>query len=312
VDKDLDGHGQTRNCVQVEDSLYHSAAKTPNAFLECYLVVVSSRNALMPSLDPADLDALGRAVKLLENPGLAARLANYAGVPLEALFKRLPASAGNAVRQSVSVALERCLDMALYRIDGGFRFLRSTRMSKVAVAASGAAAGAFGIAALAAELPVTTALMLRSIAQIARAEGEDVTSPEGRVNCLEVLALGGHAGEDDQAEIGYFAVRAALAQEVTAAIRFLNTASARESAPVLIRLLESIGARFGIVVSEKAAAGAIPAIGALGSATVNVLFMDHFQGMAKGHFAIRRLERKYGAEVVKYHYSRLLERAGKN
>ncbi len=258
-------------------------------------------------MEPGDLESLERAVRLLENPGFAARLANYAGVPLEALFKRLPQSATNAVRHSVSVALERCLDVALLRFDKGSRVLRSKNMSKLAVAATGATAGAFGIAALALELPITTAVMLRAIAEIGRTEGEDVRSPEGRVNCLQVLALGGPAEGDDQSEIGYFAARAALAQEVSAAIQYLNAAGSRESAPVLVRLLEAVSARFGIVVSEKAAAGAVPAIGALGAATINVLFMDHYQGMARGHFAIRRLERKYGESVVKQHYTKIVE-----
>ena len=45
--------------------------------------------------------------------------------------------------------------------------------SIVLSAASGAAGGAFGLASLPVELPVSTTIMLRSIADIARAEGED-------------------------------------------------------------------------------------------------------------------------------------------
>lgn len=253
----------------------------------------------------ADLDALKQAVKRLETPGFVARLADYVGVPVEAVLRRLPSAATQAIRQSVTTALGRCMDAALLGFDDAkWRVFRSESFAKAAVAVTGAGAGAFGLAALAVELPVTTSVMLRSIAEIARAEGEDVRSPEGRVACLEVLALGGRSSADDDAEIGYFAVRAALAQEVTAAIRFLNTVSDREAAPVLIRLIESIGARFGIVVSEKAAAGAIPVIGAVGGATINTLFMRHYQDMAHGHFTVRRLERQYGAEAVRREYER--------
>ena len=53
--------------------------------------------------------------------------------------------------------------------------------------------------------------------------------------------------------------------------------------------------RFGLVVSDKVAAGALPILGAVGGATVNVIFMDHFQRVAQAHFALRRLERTYGA-----------------
>jgi hypothetical protein len=57
-----------------------------------------------------------------------------------------------------------------------------------------------------------------------------------------------------------------------------------------------------LFLSEKAAAQAVPAIGAAGGAIINTLFIDHFQDMARGHFIIRRLERKYGKEIVEHTY----------
>jgi EcsC protein family len=55
---------------------------------------------------------------------------------------------------------------------------------------------------------------------------------------------------------------------------------------------------FGVVVTQKLAAQAIPLVGALGGAAVNYAFIEHFQDMARGHFIVRRLERAYGKEVV--------------
>jgi hypothetical protein len=46
-------------------------------------------------------------------------------------------------------------------------------------------------------------------------------------------------------------------------------------------------------------------IGALGGAAVNYAFIDHFQSVARGHFTVRRLERKYGKEVVFAAYERI-------
>jgi len=40
-------------------------------------------------------------------------------------------------------------------------------------------------------------------------------------------------------------------------------------------------------------------------ATVNVAFADHFQTLARGHFIVRRLERKHGAGLVAFEYQRL-------
>jgi hypothetical protein len=43
--------------------------------------------------------------------------------------------------------------------------------------------------------------------------------------------------------------------------------------------------------------------------TVNYAFIDHFQDVARGHFAIRRLERAYGKETVRAHYERIRDEA---
>ena len=46
---------------------------------------------------------------------------------------------------------------------------------------------------------------------------------------------------------------------------------------------------------------------ALGGAAVNYAFIDHFQDVARGHFAIRRLERTYGKDIVRAEYDRARE-----
>jgi len=49
--------------------------------------------------------------------------------------------------------------------------------------------GLFGAASLPIELPVTTILILRAIADIARHHGEDLSTIEGRLACVEVFAM---------------------------------------------------------------------------------------------------------------------------
>jgi hypothetical protein len=85
---------------------------------------------------------------------------------------------------------------------------------------------------------------------------------------------------------------------VTEAARFIAERGIVEGSPVLVRLITQVASRFGTVVSRKAAAQTIPVIGALGGAAVNYAFIDHFQSVARGHFTVRRLERKYGKETV--------------
>ena len=174
---------------------------------------------------------------------------------------------------------------------------------------SGALGGAFGLLALTVELPFSTTLMLRSIADIARSEGEQITDVRAKLACLEVFAMGGTRSEDDGAETGYFAVRAALAGALTEAAKYMTQHGLTGAgAPAIVRFLSKIASRYSIQVSEKAAVQAIPLIGAAGGATINLLFMDHFQNMARGHFIVRRLERTYGVEPIRERYRRLSTR----
>jgi hypothetical protein len=66
-----------------------------------------------------------------------------------------------------------------------------------------------------------------------------------------------------------------------------------------------IASRFGVVVGQKFAAQAIPVVGALSGAAVNYAFIDHFQEIARAHFAVRRLERRYGKDAVRMAYDKL-------
>ena len=101
------------------------------------------------------------------------------------------------------------------------------------------------------------------------------------------------------AETSYYATRAFLAKAVSEAAQLVaERGLAQRSSPVIVELITAVGSRFGLVVSEKVAAGAIPVIGAIGGAAVNLAFMEHFQKLAQAHFAIRRLERQHGPAEV--------------
>jgi EcsC protein family len=67
----------------------------------------------------------------------------------------------------------------------------SSYLHKALAATSGAVGGSFGLPALPIELLISTVIMLRSIGDVARAEGEDLHDPETALSCLQVFALGG-------------------------------------------------------------------------------------------------------------------------
>ncbi len=274
---------------------------------------------VMPArLSREELADLAEAVRLLENESLASRLTGLLGRQVEAIGRALPSPARKAVALATESALKTALWVALRSFgskssssSSSANAKASNRWHKAAAAASGALGGAFGLGALAVELPVSTTILLRSVADIARGQGEDLASPEAALACIEVFALGGRSAPGEAAlEGGYFAVRAALAQSVSESARFiLRQGLAGETAPVLVRLISQIAARFGVAVSEKIAAQAVPIVGAVGGAAVNAAFAEHFQTMARGHFIVRRLERRHGQDVVHFEYQRLRNEA---
>src|ERR1700730_7557585 len=216
-------------------------------------------------MTPEDLTALERAVRSLEHPSFATRLTNVVGRPIELVGDVLPTYARRAIAIATSKALQAALKVALRTVPrshhAGSQFLH-----KYLAMASGAAGGTFGLATLPLELPVSTIIMLRSIAEIAQSEGENLSDPEAALSCVQVFALGGrtNAGE---LEGGYFAVRGMLAKSVTEAARYIaQRGIVEEGAPVLVRFLGQVASRFGLVVTQKLGAQAIPVIGALGGA----------------------------------------------
>ncbi len=253
-----------------------------------------------------DIEDLREARSLLENPSLAARISNLLGAAIGKGFEYLPKKWNLVVQEAAKLALEKALSFAILTLNSRIKPASSDKFHKILTAATGAGGGSFGLAALSIELPVTTTIMLRSVADIARSEGENVNLVETKLQCLNVFALGGPKKTDDATETGYFAVRALLANSVSDAAKYIaEKGLSQKGAPAIVRFISALTARFGIVVSEKVAAQAIPVIGGIGGLFINTVFMDHFQDMARGHFTIRRLERKYGENLVKQEYDKL-------
>ena len=258
-------------------------------------------------LSAEDLNDLRGAAVRLEGRSFAMVLAQKVGMPVEAVLKLLPARVQSNVGGVVNKALEQCLRVALTLGKPGGGGVRSKRLHTATTAVTGAVGGFFGLPGLAVELPVTTTVMLHSIAEIARSQGEDLTQPEAALACLQVLALGPEGRPSSEAlESAYYATRAALAQVTRDAAAYVaEKGLAKEGAPALVSFLSKVAARFGLEVTEKAAAQMVPIAGAAGGMALNVLFMQYFQRLAEGHFTVRRLERKYGAEMVRAAYEGL-------
>ena len=252
---------------------------------------------------PEDRVALQTAIQQLERTTYATRLTGLLGKQIENASSFIPARIRRIAAQATARALRAAMQTALRSL-GQQAGPASPRLHRALATATGAAGGAFGLVSLPLELPLSTVILLRSIADIARQHGEDLSKPEAALACMEVFALGSRSPEDDYMDSSYFAVRTLLARTISEAARYMTaTTAANEAAPIMVRFLGQIAARFGVVVSQKFAAQAVPVLGAAGGAAVNYAFMDHFQTLARGHFTIRQLERKYGSEKVKASYN---------
>ncbi len=240
---------------------------------------------------------------MLENPGLAARLADLLGKPIDLGFKALPSDWNRRVLDIARKALLKGLGFAVRTLGESRSGKSRDRLHRILATGSGIAGGAAGLASIPIELPISTTIMLRSIADIARSEGHDISSLEVKLSCLEVFALGGRNSRDDSADEGYWLVRAALSKSISEAAGYIGKRGlAEESAPPIVRLLSAIASRFSIVITDEVAAKAVPVIGAVAGGAVNLAFMQHFQQMARGHFIIKRLEKKYGSALVEKVY----------
>jgi EcsC protein family len=259
-------------------------------------------------LSRANHKALMRAVDALENANFAARIADYAGAPINKVVRLLPRPASRSLSRAVEATMHNCLKTAIGSLDH-VPAPPATFLSTAIAGFTGGVSGFFGIPALMVELPLTTTIMLRAIADIARHNGENLDTLEARLACLQVFALGSR-GSAVRADLGYFAARTLLARLSGNAAAFLVERGAQELSGVMINsLMAEIVSRFSIVVSDRIAASALPVVGAVGGATINVIFMNHFQQIAQGHFTVRRLEREYGVDTVRLHYAELAARS---
>ncbi len=275
-------------------------------------------------LHPSDREFVREAVRALERPGRLIELINgVAGRPVEALIKRLPDRAAKTLNRAVYRALNRAVEWAAAtlerpgsaparaELDTPLSHARASALAHTTAAALlGGLSGAFGIALVALELPVTTTVMLRSIASIARDMGADLSDPATRLECVSVFSFGGPSPDDDATDSSYLATRLGLGLLVRDAGKYIAGRSAQQvadalargGAPELADLIARISARFGYAVTDIASAQIVPVVGALGGAAINACFTNYFNRIALYHFGIRKLERLYGEQAVEAAY----------
>ncbi len=255
------------------------------------------------TISPEDEATLKRAKQKMEQIGWAMQGLNKVGNVIESRIALLPKKQQEWLQQLSYKVLHTVVKSNLLSMKKGKgRSVPWNKTYKALVTSSGLVGGAFGASAFAVDLTVATKLMMRSIMDIARSEGEDLSELDTQLACLQVFALGGKTKHDDSLETGYYASRIAVSSAVRGGTKALE-GLLRGSTNPLLQLIATVAARFSVQVSEKFVAQAVPVLGAAGGASINLAFIHHFQNMAQAHFAVRRLERVYGEKEVRRSYA---------
>jgi hypothetical protein len=229
------------------------------------------------------------AAILLDARGIVIRTSEWLGGKLHGVGRRFAEFGPHLLGEDWQARYQTLVESALrkaYRIGTLGLDTASQRQpwrwfSRLVAATTGGASGFVGAPGIAADLPITTCLIVRSIAEIARAHGENLESAYTRQACIEVFAFGGPEIEDNDIDIAYWTIRGSLSHA---------------SITLLIR---QVAARLGVALSQKYLAQAVPLIGAAAGSTLNYVFMDYYQQMARVHFTLRELERRYDPDAVR-------------
>lgn len=271
------------------------------------------------NISPEDLETIKKARGSMEDIGYLMQGLNKIGGTIESGIKMIPQKQQVWLQSNIDKILMTMVKSNLTTMQKGKSFKKpSSKVYKALVTSTGALSGAFGsttgigTAIFTSELAISTNFIMRSIMDIARSEGEDIYDMETQLSCLNVFALGGDSKDDDGLETSYYTSRMVMDNAIKSAGSYISKNGISginklflNSANPLVKLISSITSRFTVQVSEKFIAQAVPLIGAAGGGTVNYLFINHFQKMAKAHFTIRRLERKYGEDQVKTAYLKM-------
>ncbi len=223
---------------------------------------------------------------------LAARQARATG-PLMALMNRMGGSVEQQmavlpkpVRQQIETMVARGLEQGHALAARGRSAPDLGRHAAPAVAAlTGVAGGMGGLATSLAELPVTITLILHTIRRAAEKEGFNPDDPWVRDECLRVFNAGSPLAQDDGINTAFLGARLAL------------------NGAALQALIARVAPRLAAALGQKLAAQAIPVLGAVSGAALNVAFLNHYRDLAEIRFALLRLINDHGMEDVSRLYA---------
>jgi len=215
----------------------------------------------------ARLRALADRHARAENLGM--QLLNAIGGSASNLLDRLPREVRGRLDGATAEALRLAMEAA-HRSRGVVKG-QPGWLNRAVTTAMGAAGGFGGLPSAMAELPVTTAILLRTIQDVAEEYGFDPEEESVRFDCVQVFAAAGPLEDDDDADLAFLSTRVAVSGAAVQAV------------------IARVAPRLATVLGQKLAAQTIPVLGAAAGAATNYAFTGYYSQMAHVHFGLRQL-----------------------
>lgn len=246
-------------------------------------------NSIIVLDDQSEAEIIRLARRADAAHGALMKLIAFAGSKAENILESLPDAAKDIIEATTVRALEFAYRGASVTGDSRAAPDIGRHGHKLASILTGAAGGFAGLSSAVVELPVTVSIIFAAIQKAARAEGFDANDDEIRRECLLVFSSGNPADERDDGMNTSFL-----------ASRFLVNGATVHG------LITSIAPRLAAVLTQKLAAQAMPVLGSVAGAGINFTFTSYYQELAEIRFALRRLARDHGEDVVRLSFNSAL------
>lgn len=153
---------------------------------------------------------------------------------------------------------------------------------------------------VAADVALSTAFLSRQVCQVASSYGYYAKDTENLPHLLAAMAPGHQSFEENFLVGKAMAIRTIHQSEQYLLKRAANSLSDDffANAPHLLRLIQYVMKRMGMLLTEKEMTMMMPVAGAVLNGGVNIAFQHMAHEAAKDYFRLLVLERKYGIKAV--------------
>ncbi|WP_169083266.1 EcsC family protein [Paenibacillus sp. PL91] len=161
-------------------------------------------------------------------------------------------------------------------------------------------AGLLAPVTIAADVTASMTLMSRHISQIATSYGYSPVDPMNMPHILAAMAPTSSSSDE-----GFLSAKSLAFAEITAATKFANAVTKEwtsevieKSCPSLIKLIQKVAERLGVVITQKELGMIVPIAGAVINGGLNLAFQQMNHTNAKDYFRKVYLYNKYGEDIV--------------